>query len=223
MLSGVTGAVELAPGLWRWEAFHPHWKRTVASVLVAGERDLVLIDPLAPQGDEADAFWTALDRASRVRRLSIVVTVPDHARSAPAIVARYPGAPLHAAPRRRRRSLAGIDVAPLEPETALPAGLKAIDTSRADERAIWIAPQRTLVVGDVLLGTADGGLAVCPADWLPFRATRASVAAALGPLLDHEIDHIVPTHGAPPPRPRAALAAAVAEAAGTAPTNGDGP
>ncbi len=64
----------------------------------------------------------------------------------------------------------------------------------------------------MLLGTADGGLRVCPDGWLPRRATRATVAAALNalPLLD--IDLVLPTHGDPPADSRAALAAAIAEA-----------
>ena len=115
--------------------------------------------------------------------------------------------------RRARRSVAGIDVAPLEPTTALPAGIRAFETGRADERAIWIEPHRTLVVGDVLLGTRDGR-----AEGLPRRLAAAArhaaptVAAALDalPLLD--IDLVLPTHGDPPADSRAALAAAIAEA-----------
>jgi hypothetical protein len=103
-------------------------------------------------------------------------------------------------------------VAPLEETTPLPAGIRAHATGRGDERAIWIEPHRTLVVGDVLLGTPTGGLAVCPASWVPSRVTRADVAGTLDALLELDIEHVVPTHGAPPAESHAALAAAVAEA-----------
>jgi glyoxylase-like metal-dependent hydrolase (beta-lactamase superfamily II) len=212
MLSGVDTAVELAPGLWRWEAYHPTWKKVVASVLVSSGDDVVLIDPLAPRDDAAEPFWAALDEATGAgRRLTVVVTVPDHARSALAIVSRYPQTPVHVALRRARRSLAGLDVSPLEESTPLPAGVRAFETGRADERVIWIGPQQTLVVGDVLLGIS-GGLSVCPAGWLPKHVTRAVVGGRLEPLLELDIERVIPTHGAPPAESRAALEFALAEA-----------
>ena len=212
MLSAVEHAVELEPGLWRWEAYHPTWKKDVASVLVSSGNDVVLVDPLAPRDDAAWAFWQALDDASGAgRRLTVIVTVPDHARSAPAIVSRYPQTRIHVALRRARRSLAGIEVAPLEESTPLPAGVRAFETGRADERAIWIGPQRTLVVGDILLGIS-GGLSVCPAGWLPKHVTRAVVGGRLESLLQLDIERVIPTHGAPPAESRAALEFALAEA-----------
>ena len=213
MLNTVERAIELRPGLWQWLAHHPTWKRDVASYLVVANGDVVLIDPLAPQGEAAPAFWRALDAATASRkRLTVLLTVPDHARSTAAIAGRYPEAAVYTAARRRRKSLEGVDALPLEPTAKLPAGIRAFETSRADERAIWIEPHRALVVGDVLLGTAEGGLRVCPEDWLPRRATRSTVAAALDalPLLD--IDLVLPTHGDPPADSRAALTAAIAEA-----------
>ncbi len=213
MLSRVENAVELRPGLWQWVAQHPTWKKDVASHLVAADRDVVLIDPLAPQGDAAPAFWAALDRAAAARkRLTVLVTVPDHARSTAAIAGRYPETTVHTAARRRRASLEGVDATPLEPSTSLPAGIRAFKTSRADERALWIAPHHALVVGDVLLGTEEGGLRVCPEGWLPRRASRATVAAALADLRSLDIDLVLPTHGEPPTDARAALDRAIAEA-----------
>ncbi len=41
---------ELRPGLWRWTAFHPQWKKEVACHAVKTSDGLVLIDPLI--GDE---------------------------------------------------------------------------------------------------------------------------------------------------------------------------
>ncbi|MDX6377381.1 MAG: Metallo-beta-lactamase superfamily [Gaiellaceae bacterium] len=214
MLNAVEQATELRPGLWRWVAHHPTWQRDVANYLVTDDEDVALIDPLAPQGDAAAAFWEALDGAANAgRRITVLVTVPDHARSAPAIAGRYPGTPVHVATRRRRRSLEDVDTTPLEPSTPLPAGIRAFETSRADERALWIAPHRALFVGDALLGTSDG-LKVCPEGWLPKRTTRATVAQALAALEPLDIDLVLPTHGDPPPDARAALREAIAEARG---------
>src|SRR5437763_1655637 len=80
------------------------------------------------------------------------------------------------------RSLAGVAVEPLEDAGSLPAGVVACGTGRDDERALWIARHGALVVGDVMIGTDDDGLAICPANWLPKGVTRATVAAAFEPL-----------------------------------------
>ena len=219
MLTAVERASELRPGLWRWDAFHPAYEQDVTSVLVEADDDVVLVDPLAPRNGEGAPFWRALDAAAEAgKRLTVVVSVPDHARSMPAIAARYPGATVHAALPARQRSLAGVPVELLADGATLPAGVVACATGRADERAIWIAPHRTLVVGDVMIGTDEGGLAICPGDWLPAGVTRATVAAAFAPLLELELHHVVPAHGDAPDDPQAAFAAAVAEAgAPTAP------
>ena len=109
MLTGVERASELRPGLWRWDAFHPSYQQDVTSVLVATDDDVLLVDPLAPRGADGAPFWRALDDAVEAgRRLTVAVTVPDHARSMPAIAARYPAATVHAAVATRQRSLAGV-------------------------------------------------------------------------------------------------------------------
>jgi len=213
MLSAVERAAALQPGLWSWEAHHPAYRRDVTSVLVETADDVVLVDPLAPRNGEGSPFWRSLDGAAEAgKRLTIAVTVPDHARSMPALAARYPAATVHAAVSPRQRSLAGVPVEQLEDGTTLPGGIIAFAAGRDDERAIWIAPYGALVVGDAMLGTDDDGLAVCPADWLPTGVTRAAVAAAFARLLDLDIRHVVPAHGAAPSDPAAAFAAAVAEA-----------
>src|SRR5206468_2630183 len=105
MLTGVERASELRPGLWRWEAFHPAYQQDVTSVLVETDEDVVLVDPLAPRNGEGGPFWRALDDAVESgRRLTVAVTVSDHARSMPAIAARYPGATVHAAVPASQRS-----------------------------------------------------------------------------------------------------------------------
>ena len=53
--------LEIAPGLWRWTAFHEEWNEDVGCVYVETEDGVVLIDPLVPPDDTAK-FWKALDR-----------------------------------------------------------------------------------------------------------------------------------------------------------------
>ena len=53
--------LEIAPGLWRWTAFHEEWNEDVGCVYVETEDGVVLIDPLVPSDDTAK-FWKALDR-----------------------------------------------------------------------------------------------------------------------------------------------------------------
>ena len=40
--------LELAPGLWRWTAYHEEWKEDVGSVYCETRDGVVLIDPLVP-------------------------------------------------------------------------------------------------------------------------------------------------------------------------------
>ena len=214
MLSGVERAIQLEAGLWCWEAFHPSYRQDVTSVLVETADDVVLIDPLAPRDAGGAPFWRALDDAAAGgRRLTVALTLAEHARSMPAIAARHVATTVYAAlPDGGARSLAGVRVEPLEEGRTLPAGVTAQATGRGDERALWISSHGALVAGDVLLGTERGGLAVCPAGWLPAGVTRSAVADALAPLLEQDVRRVVPAHGPAPIDARAALAAAVAEA-----------
>src|SRR6478672_7743735 len=51
---------EIAPGLWRWTAWHEEWKQEVGSLYWESSDAVVVIDPLVP-ADDAE-FWRALDR-----------------------------------------------------------------------------------------------------------------------------------------------------------------
>jgi glyoxylase-like metal-dependent hydrolase (beta-lactamase superfamily II) len=65
-----------------------------------------------------------------------------------------------------------------------------------EETLWWLPDQRTLVVGDVLLG-APQGIQVCPESWLEGQASPASIRAALRPLLDRPVERILVSHGDP--------------------------
>jgi glyoxylase-like metal-dependent hydrolase (beta-lactamase superfamily II) len=223
MLSAVR-AEELAPGLVRWEAFHPEWKRDVACVLLEDPDGLVLVDPLAPpELRAARRFWRALDSSVRAAagRVDVVLTLHYHLRSAPAVLERYgraPGASLWVPAGSEERIGAAAPERVFAPGDRLPGGLQAFPCGRPGEVVLWAAERRAVIAGDVLLGGVRRPLRVCPASWLPRSVTRGDVARALAPLLELPVELVVPLHGPPvQSEAGAALAAALAEAGASSP------
>ena len=170
---------ELAPGLWRWAAPHPdwtdaeEWPQEVGSVYYEAPDATVLFDPLVPA--ERDRFFAALDRDVERRGLpvTLLLTVEWHARSSDEL---------------RERYNAGAD---------LPAGVEPFAIPEVDETLWWLPEHRALVAGDVLLGSENGGVRVCPDSWLDGRSTPASVRDALRPLLDLPVERVLVSHGDP--------------------------
>jgi glyoxylase-like metal-dependent hydrolase (beta-lactamase superfamily II) len=183
---------ELRPGLWQWTAFHPEWREDVGSVAYEGADDLVLIDPLLDSEDALDHLVAAVDKP-----LTVLVTVYWHTRSADVVARRHGAAVLagsrgKAAVRRRAPTMQAFT-----PGDSLPAGVQAFPTARSSEVVYWIPQHRTLVPGDVVLGTADGGLRLCPRSWLPESTTVAMLAASLRPLLELPVTRVLVSHGEP--------------------------
>jgi glyoxylase-like metal-dependent hydrolase (beta-lactamase superfamily II) len=192
----------IAGGLWRWTAAHPEWTpdsdwpRDVGSVYYEGPEAVVLIDPLVP-ADEADRFWDALDSdvEGAGRPLVVLRTVHWHQRSIDDVVARYPGARLWSG----------------DSDDPLPSGVAAYPVERADETLFWIDEHRALLAGDVLLGTEDGGVRVCPDSWLPQGVRGEEFRASLRVLLELPVERLLVSHGQPVlTNGREALAAALA-------------
>ena len=169
---------ELTPGLWRWTAPHPDWKegddwdQEVGCVYYETPGATVLIDPLVPP--ERERFLEALDRDVERRELpvAILLTCKWHERSAPELAERY-----------------GTSDAP-------PAEIEPVVVPEIEETLWWLPEQRTLVVGDVLLGAPDG-VSVCPDSWYEDEASPAAIRAALQPLLDLPVDRVLVSHGEP--------------------------
>ncbi len=69
---------ELAPGLWRWDD----------SLYVERPDAVVLIDPVAPAGEE-ERFFRALDRDVERLGLPVVVLLTDRVLDADVFVERY--------------------------------------------------------------------------------------------------------------------------------------
>jgi hypothetical protein len=180
---------ELARGLWRWTAPHPGWQpdsewpRDVASVYFEAPDAVCLIDPLVPVGEE-ERLWSFLDgRVARAAKpVATLLTVPWHRRSAEIVGARYGG----------DREGWELSLRSREP----PPGVEPIAIAHADERMFWIPSHRALVAGDVLLGAADGEVAVCPVSWVTRAATYPEeFLASLRRLVELRVEMILVSHG----------------------------
>lgn len=200
---------ELRPSLWRWSGAYPEWKHEVASVAVAAEADLVLVDPLL-SGDQ----WQSLDEGLGDRSLHVLLTIHWHARSAAEVASRFPGTRVWAHSRNRaaiRRRVPVTDV--FRAGEPLPAGLVSIESRPRSEVLLWEPRSRALIVGDALLGDGERGegLHTCPASWLPESTDLADLRRSLRPLLELPVELILPSHGAPVLRYAGRELAAVAE------------
>jgi hypothetical protein len=118
---------ELAPGLWRWTARHPDWRDgynwspSVGCFYVEAPDATLVVDPLVPE-DEAERFWTALDRDVEQRGLPVAVLLTEaaHSRSAGEVAARY-GAGVWGHERARER-VGGGEFHAVGPGDDLPGG-----------------------------------------------------------------------------------------------------
>ena len=173
-------------GLWRWTTAHPEWSpgadwdREVGCVYWETAGAVVLVDPLVPVDDPArDQFLETLDRDVERLALPVVVllTCVWHSRSSEELARRYGG-----------------DV--LGDGDSLPGGASAVAAPAADEVVFWLPGPRTVVPGDVVLGT-DDGLSLCPESWLQSRGGIARLVDDLVPLLDLPVERVLTSHGPP--------------------------
>lgn len=186
---------ELAPGLWRWTAFHTEWKEDVGCVYYEAPDAIVLVDPLVP-ADDADHFWRALDRdvERAATPVHVLLTVFWHVRSTREVAERY-GARVWAPTRGRgaiERRVGNVTDA-YRPGDELPGGIVPFKTARAAEVVFWIPAHRALVPGDVILG----GLRLCPASWLPEKTSLDDLTESLRPLLELPVERVLVSHGEP--------------------------
>jgi glyoxylase-like metal-dependent hydrolase (beta-lactamase superfamily II) len=218
---------ELRPGLWHWDAPHPGWQpdepwsQNVSSYAVDDGERLLLFDPLGVPAE--------LERLAAERETAIVLTAPWHERDAEQLVARL-GVPVYT-PRpdsaQDLMELYGItaeqagegspdvvwllregkgDARPYEAGDRLPFGADVHAGLKANDTVLWLERQRAVISGDTL---ADFGAGLqIQEEWLRPGTTREEIAAALRPLLDLPVEHVLATHGGP--FDRAALERALA-------------
>lgn len=179
--------IEVAPGLRRWTAYHDDWEEQVGSLALETDDGLVLIDPIDPP--------RGLRKPDHV-----LLTVFWHGRSTAELKAKRVWAQTRSAQPLRNR---GVDVTDaFSPGDELPGGLEAFATARVNEVVYWLPKQRSIAVGDVLLGagakpraTSDA-LRLCPERWLGKR-THDDLRETLQPLLELPVQRVLVSHGEP--------------------------
>jgi glyoxylase-like metal-dependent hydrolase (beta-lactamase superfamily II) len=196
---------ELQPGLWRWSADHPDWTpeedwaREVSSYYYEAPEAVVLVDPLIPAGEEGrflEHVDADVERAGRP--VAILLTVFWHHRSSRQLAERY-GARVWIEARQYDRLVARVPaelVERYEVGATLPGPVETLDVGRTNDVVLWLPQRHALAAGDILLGTNDGDVALCPEPWLgPEDPER--VRATLRTLLDLPVELILLGHGAP--------------------------
>ena len=189
-------AVELAPGVWRWEREHPDWRPgadfepEVACAGIALPSARLLVDPLWPEEDD-DVDW--LDAFAREERLLVAVLKPDHVREAAELAHAYGGRVVtngrvaHELPRTATVSVlaVGEDIAD---------GAELLDDGRGrGETPLWVPTHRTVAFADAVRGDPDGGLRV----WSYPRGREAATRAAVERIAALAPDVVLVGHGAP--------------------------
>jgi glyoxylase-like metal-dependent hydrolase (beta-lactamase superfamily II) len=196
---------ELGPGLWRWTALHPEWSpeeewgQEVGCIYQETDDAVTLIDPLVPPEDPV-AFFDALDRdiARASRPVHILITIFWHARSTAALVERYAGVRVWAHEPARELVEERTPVTDVfRAGETLPGGVVGFDAGRAYEVVFWLPAHGALVTGDVLLGSASGGLSLCPVEWLGTRDPAEVRAVLREGLLGLPVRQVLPAHGEP--------------------------
>jgi hypothetical protein len=193
---------ELAGGLWRWTARHPEWHpgnwgAEVGCYALVGPGRTVLIDPLAPAGD--DEFWPRLDGIVSGSAV-VVITIPYHVRSAEAVCARYPGATVWGHRNAAKRLIDRSIFRELAPG-AEPAGVRAfaIGRPRRSEMPVLVESHAALAFGDAVIAI-ETGLRVWSTDPVDERRRQwyaDRFAPTVEPLLAETFDRVLVTHGPP--------------------------
>jgi glyoxylase-like metal-dependent hydrolase (beta-lactamase superfamily II) len=196
---------ELQSGLWHWAAPHPEWTpndggpegwpQEVSSYAVDTGECFVVFDPVAPP--------SLVDELASGRDPVVVLTCRWHERDSASVVERL-GAPVYSPPQAGAEG--AVTPRDYEPGDELPGGVVAQAAVEAADLVLWIPGHRALVFGDTLIDRGNG--LEIPATWAPEGVTLEQRAAALRPLLDLPVLHVLPTHG--PPTDRAALERALA-------------
>jgi hypothetical protein len=198
---------KLAKDLWRWTERHPEWHpgefgAEVACFALAAGDDTLLIDPLLPRQDPQPVY----DLIERIlgTRLTILITIPYHVRSAEPLWRRYRGQADtaiwgHPACAKRLEDRGGFRE--LGPDSELPAGVTAhrIGKPRRFETPLHVPTHRALVFGDAV-AEAGGALRVWSdrsVDAEVERFYRERFNPTLRPLLELDFERVLVTHGQP--------------------------
>jgi hypothetical protein len=184
---------DVAEGLWIWRVEHPQWKPNqgwdpiVTSTCVESEKEILVLDPIAPSS-VADEIWKRLD----IRPPTVVVVLkPDHVRDVDIFVRRY-HARAFGPDRFDRFDIPETHLKPIYPGSRLPGGLVALYDGRGrNETPVWLPQQRTIVFADALTAP-NGELRIWSTPWHQERAVPA-----LCELLQLPFERVIVSHGQP--------------------------
>ncbi|HEV7846451.1 MAG TPA: hypothetical protein VGO83_09365 [Thermoleophilaceae bacterium] len=210
----------LRDGLWRWTARHPEWHpgefgAEVASFAALAGDTTLLIDPLLPEDEEAEAsepgpVLSAID-AIVGDRLAILITIPYHVRSSEQLWRRYrkdTETTIHGHGACAKRLEDARAFRAIEPgllgaaaTSELPGGVTAhtIGKPRRHEMPLHLPSHDALVFGDAI-AEAGGRLVMWAADRVDDKVAtfyRERFAPSVRPLLELGAENVLVTHGRP--------------------------
>jgi hypothetical protein len=182
---------DLAPGLWIWRLAYPDWRpeagwpQHVNSTCVESGGEIAVLDPLAPPPDSE--VWQRFDE--RPPTMAVVLK-PDHVRDVDLFVTRY-GARAFGPWLFSRSNIPETELEPIEPESELPGGLRALYDGRGrNETPLWLPEHRTIVFADGMTAP-EGELRV----WATPQLHRA--LPAFRELLELPFERVIMSHGEP--------------------------
>jgi hypothetical protein len=197
---------ELTEGLWRWTARHPEWHpgefgAEVACYAAQANDTTLLIDPLLPQ--EPSSVLAVIDE-TLARRLTILITIPYHVRSAEELWSRYKSTAettIHGHPTCAKRLKDHSAFHEIDPGVPLPAGVTAhtIGKPRRFETPLHLPSHKALVFGDAV-AESGGRLVVWSGEKVDAKVERfyrERFNPTLAPLLELDFDAVLTTHGQP--------------------------
>jgi glyoxylase-like metal-dependent hydrolase (beta-lactamase superfamily II) len=180
--------------VWHWQAPHPEWKpgeewdQLVSSYAIDDGERVLLFDPLALPRE--------IDELLDGREATIVLTCPWHARDAESIAERL-GVSIYVPPPDDG------DPSPLPGQVfaagdRLPIGVEAFPGMEPNDLVLLVEGRGAVIAGDTLIDRGQG--LEIPASWLREGVTPDQVAEGLRPLLERQVEHVLPTHGEPTDR-----------------------
>jgi len=191
----------LADGLLRWTEPHPEWSAgdfgaEVASFAVRAGGEGLLIDPLlASDGSALDELFAGADR------VSILITIPYHARSSYELAARF-NARIYGPAGVARRLSDDSAFTTIEPGDELPAEVRSFAIGKPrprGEQPLYLPSHKALVFGDAVV-EHGGELRVWCHDQVDEKVSRfyrERFNPTLRPLTELDVERVLVTHGEP--------------------------
>lgn len=197
--------LETRPGVYFWQTRHPQWvpddgwDELVTSYALDDGEQLLVIDPLAPPPE--------LEELASKRQTAVLLTCQWHRRDGEQLAERL-GVPIYVPAPNPQDEDEPVDGTRYGPGDRLPGGIEALRGLDETDMVLWSEPHRAVIAGDTLLDRGEG--LVLPLDWAAKRGGPEPIKRSLEPLLQREVEVVLPTHG--PPTDRDALARALTSA-----------